>query len=130
MVGNIANPQTYQVLSDLGADYIRVTIGNGCFTPNMKIKTKNEIKTIYDVQIGEYIKTHKNRYKKVIDKYKYYKNENLIIINNKIECTKKHEFYVVYKKDREKITEKNYQDFAFWISVNKLDKDVHLLIEI
>jgi len=37
-----------------------------CFPANTKIKTKNGYKRIQDVKVGDYVLTHKDRYKKVI----------------------------------------------------------------
>lgn len=128
MVGNIANPETYRSYCEAGVDWIRVGIGGGCFTPDSLIETKSGLKKISDIKVGDQVKTHNNRFKSVTQKHKFEKSEKLIRIND-IECTKNHEFYVIFKSDKEFINEENIKDYAFWIESSKLEKELHLLVK-
>lgn len=134
MVGNIANPETYLWYAENDCvDYIRVGIGNGggCFLAGTKIITQNGIKNIEDVEINDSVLTHQNTFNEVINKISYInKNENIIKINNEIECTEKHKFYVVEKKYKDIITDENIHEYAKWVEANELDKNKHLLIKL
>jgi hypothetical protein len=130
MVGNIANPETFRLLSLAGADAIRVGIGNGggCFTKETKILTKKGYINIENVNIGDFVLTHRGKYKKVINTINYQANKILKI--NNILCTPNHEFYVINKIDANEVNEDNYIKFAFWIEAENLDENKHLLLEI
>lgn len=128
MVGNIANPETYRKYCEIGVDYIRVGIGGGCFTPDSLINTDNGLKRIKDINIGDKVLTHNNKYKEVLHKFEYDKDENILEVNN-IKCTKNHEFYVINRSDKELINVDNIKEYAFWIEAIKLDKSKHLLIK-
>jgi len=128
MVGNIANPETYRKYCEIGVDYIRVGIGGGCFVPESYVNTLDGVKMIKDINIGDFVLTHKNRYKEVIHKFEYDKDETLLRINN-IECTKNHEFFVINKNDIDLVNENNIDDYAFWIEAKDLDKTKYLLVK-
>jgi hypothetical protein len=101
----------------------RVGISNGCFIPTSTIKTISGLKEIQNIDIGEFVLTHTGNYRKVINKYKYSKKENLIKINNNITCTSEHKFYVIHKDNINKINDTNYKEYAEWIPANKLNKN-------
>lgn len=128
MAGNIANPAAYSFYADAGIDYARVGVGGGCFTPDMCVVTKDGLKKICDIKIGDEVLTHTGEFHKVTHVHEYQKNEKLVRINN-IECTSNHLFYVVNKNDAWKITEDNIQEYAYWVQASELDKKKHLLVK-
>lgn len=129
MVGNIANPKTYSLLSIAGADYIRVGIGNGagCWLEGAKIKTKKGYKNIEDINTDDEVLTHTGEYKKVILTHELNYNDDLVDINGNI-STKDHKYYVIKKSDKDKINELNYTDYAIWLEAKDLTDD-YLLLE-
>jgi hypothetical protein len=70
--------------------------------------------------------THTGDYKKVIAKHSYFEDDSLISINGTI-STKEHKYYVLNKKDVDKVNDDNIHDFALWISANELTNEYVLL---
>jgi IMP dehydrogenase/GMP reductase len=126
IAGNVATAHGAQDLQDWGADAIRVGIGGGCFTPEMKVGTRTGMKPIVDVEIGDVVYTHTGEPKEVIHKFEYYRDEEIMVING-IECTKNHEFYVVHKRHADRVTEENIHEYAQWIAAEELTDDYFLI---
>lgn len=129
MAGNIANPEAYRLLSDAGADYVRVGIGGGCFTEDMEVKTVRGLVKIKDINIGDEVLTHTGEYNTVKDVILHDNPGNILKING-IECTEDHEFYVIDKKFANLVNDNNYLVYGKWVSAIDLDMDIHLLIEL
>lgn len=133
MTGNIANPGTYQFYADAGVDFCRVGIGNGsrCLCEGTKI-TMADMSTsnIEDISKGDYVMTMDGP-KKVINTF-VKKTHETIVINNDIECTKEHKFFVIKKsllpKDKDDISDEYIKKHGEYIEADKLT-DEYLLVK-
>ena len=76
--------------------------GTYCFAPGTNIVTKEGLKPIYEIQVGDIVKTFNEstgdiEWKKVVDKFKYSNEKKTIKIRLKsgisITCTEDHKFY-------------------------------------
>jgi hypothetical protein len=129
IAGNVSSIEGTIDLDNWGADAIKVGVGPGCFVPDSKVLTLNGYKKIIDIDKNDYVLTHKNRFKKVLEKHIYIEKESLIKINDLPPCTETHEFYVINKKDKLIVNEENIENYAYWIKAEDLSKEKHLLIK-
>ena len=130
MVGNVANPKTYALLSEAGANYVRVGIGNGCFIDGTLVTTITTKKSIENITIGEKVLTHTGEYRDVLETKKIPYSGKLIVINDDITCSPDHEFYVLNKKYLDIINDENIDIFCEWVSaLELLENPEYLLIE-
>lgn len=131
MIGNIANPETYEECCKAGVDYVRCGIGGGncCFVGDTKITLSNGLKkpiSALDIGLEVLTKAGPHRITNVIRK----EADKLIKINNNITCTPEHEIFVINKKDQDLVNEENLNDYGFYIKACELNKDIHLLVSI
>ena len=110
-----------------GYDDIIKSLALGCFLPTTLVYTKNGFKQIQNVNINDYVYTHTGEYKKVINKFKYKNYKDIVSING-IYSTNNHHYYVINKKYKNLVTEKNISEYAEWVAAENLNSE-YLLIE-
>lgn len=99
IAGNVTNTSSTQELIIYGGvDIVKVGIGGGCFAAGTKVLTDNGYKNIENLQIGDNLLTHLNRYKKVTGT-KNRTDDNTFFMVGKNICTANHQFYAISKKD-------------------------------
>ena len=126
IAGNVATKEGYRFLAQYPLAAIRCMIGSGCFIKGTKINTKDGLKNIEKIRIGEEVLTHTGEYKKVIATTTREEKERIIDING-IKCTQNHKFYVLNKKYKNIINDENINLYAEWVSAKDLSDDYYLL---
>lgn len=99
--------------------------GSPCFTANNLVMTREGYKPIKDIKVGDYVLTHKNRYKKVLRVGSTFKKAVKIKAqgSTEIETTHNHPFYAI-TDTREY---KNSISQPEWIEIQNLNEKHKLL---
>lgn len=101
---------------------------DACFTEDAKVLTSKGYKKISEVEIGDLVLTHNNRFKKVLATMsKNYEGELIKIKpvgREEITCTPEHNFYAAecYKSHKNGFTGQQKLKEPNWIEANYLDK--------
>lgn len=128
MAGNVVTSDITQELILNGADVVKCGIGSGCFIPGSKVLTKNGLKNIEDVVIGDVVITHNGNWQEVTNTFTYQKNEKIMSVNG-VKSTSNHEYYVIEKKYRDIVTDDNIHEYARWVEAKDLDKEKYFLLK-
>ena len=106
-----------------------VSINDICVLPNSLILTKDGLKPINKIKIGDYVLTHTNRWQKVLNVYKTFVSKQVSVINNHLHITNNHPLYLFNYSNRQKIW--SLESFVpFWNSIDNLDKKKHGCVNI
>ena len=98
-------PEEYISLFKQSNEYQGITINlkvHACFTKGQLVLTDNGYKEIQNIQIGDYVLTHNNRYQQVLDVQKR-KSDNIYslkITGENVIATGNHLFYVISNKNK------------------------------
>lgn len=126
MAGNITESSVVKDYARAGANICKV--GIGCFVAGTKITTVCGPKNIEDININDIVLTHDQKWQKVTNTFTYNHHKTAVCINNEITTTPNHKFYVIHKRVKNIVTDKNIHEYAEWVSAEKLTKN-HLLIK-
>lgn len=129
VAGTVVTGDAVQDLLMAGANCVRVGIGAGCFHGNMLVQTENGLVQIKNIKVGDRVLTHTGKYEEVVNKFIFNDHKKIIDING-IKCTPNHKFYVANISDIDKINEKNYKDFCYWVEAKDLDETKQKLLKI
>jgi len=127
MAGNVVTGEMTEELILSGVDIVKVGIGPGCFIPGSLVLTREGLKPIEQVKIGDWVLTHKGNWQQVSKTFQYDEKQKVVSVNG-IKSTAHHEYYVLDKKYKDIVTDDNIGVLAEWIPAEKLTKN-HLLLK-
>lgn len=102
--------------------------GRSCFTENAPVYTKEGVKKISEIVVGDEVYTHLGNYKKVYEILNKQYNGDLCTIKSKgkepIVCTEDHPFYVLRDSRYEWVEAKDIKDTDYLLQKKPVDLDV------
>ena len=103
---------------------------HACFTEGTLVLTSNGYKNIEEINIGDYVLTHANKYEQVIKTMKNKTNEiiSLKVTGDKIKTTPNHPFYVISKNGHKYIKKQPIRQYSqpYWKEAKLLNKDDYI----